>query len=500
MKIKRIMALAMAVLMIVALVGCGKNTRERIELTLSTEDAEAILRAAGIWLPDAEQAAGANTTLTWYANYDFYAYASDEMSQLGFFTFKERYGGDVEWWEFPSWETRFDQLANYILAGTPPDFTQSDTALFPMKALRGVIQPVDDYIDYDDPLWADVKDYAKNYFALNDKTYMFVTDMTFDLVVPYNPRVINEWGFDDPAELYYNDDWTWDEFYEMCFDFTDQDADQYALDGWYFSRAIMMSTGVTLVGYDVESGDFFSNVDDPRLERAANLLYEISRNELIYPWWNGWSLRNGTDGGGMKEGLCLFHPIGAWGFTSGGYEAVTNVWGDAADGEIMFVPVPRDPNGDGNYYMSATAAGYFLVNGSVHPEGVALLAMCDRFKAIDPTVVGIDRYQYEHTMHWSQEMLDMYDECKRLAVSGVGNIVIKYGDDDKAGYGSKVGGMLRYFSDDIGHPTSAAGANTWAQTKEAYGDTFQYMIDELNKSVDEFIANGMKAETSAAND
>ena len=60
---KRIVAILLAAVMILALVGCGKQRREPIQLTLSTEDAEAILAAAGIMLPDAEAAAGANSVV-----------------------------------------------------------------------------------------------------------------------------------------------------------------------------------------------------------------------------------------------------------------------------------------------------------------------------------------------------------------------------------------------------------------------------------------------------
>lgn len=63
---KRITALVLAALMVFALVGCGKKTREIIKLTLSTEDSEAILAAAGIMLPDAETAAGANSTVKFH--------------------------------------------------------------------------------------------------------------------------------------------------------------------------------------------------------------------------------------------------------------------------------------------------------------------------------------------------------------------------------------------------------------------------------------------------
>ena len=43
---KRILTLSLALIMIFVLVGCGKEKRQIIKLTLSTEDSEAILAAA----------------------------------------------------------------------------------------------------------------------------------------------------------------------------------------------------------------------------------------------------------------------------------------------------------------------------------------------------------------------------------------------------------------------------------------------------------------------
>ena len=50
MMTKKIIALALALLLIFVLVGCSKNERQIVKLTLSTEDSEAILAAAGITL------------------------------------------------------------------------------------------------------------------------------------------------------------------------------------------------------------------------------------------------------------------------------------------------------------------------------------------------------------------------------------------------------------------------------------------------------------------
>lgn len=85
---KKLIALALVVIMVFTLVGCGKNKREIVKLTLSTEDSEAILAAAGITLPDAETTAAAGSIVKWYSWYDgFHNYADDEVINTGFWTF-----------------------------------------------------------------------------------------------------------------------------------------------------------------------------------------------------------------------------------------------------------------------------------------------------------------------------------------------------------------------------------------------------------------------------
>ena len=60
---KRVFAVVLTSLMLITLFGCGGRKRAPIQITLSTEDSEAILNAAGIRLPDAEEAKGAGTVV-----------------------------------------------------------------------------------------------------------------------------------------------------------------------------------------------------------------------------------------------------------------------------------------------------------------------------------------------------------------------------------------------------------------------------------------------------
>ncbi|MCC8196829.1 MAG: extracellular solute-binding protein [Ruminococcus sp.] len=471
---KKAIALLLAGILIISLVGCGSANKEVVQLTFATQDAEAILNAAGVYLPTVEETSAANSTIVWFAWYDdMQNYSDDEIINSGYWTFQEKYGCSIEWYEC-SWDTRFDELANLILASSSPDFYPGGNEVFPTSCIKGMFQPVDTYIDYDDPLWEGEKEFAYDYYSLKDRPYVIVYDNAFGHVVVYNRRVIEEFGYDDPAELYWNDEWTWDAFYEMCEDFSDVDEDRYALDGWYYSAALMHSCGEMIIQYNTETQQFESNIDSPAVERAANLLYNLGKNECVYPLWNkSWSIRNGVSGGGIKEGLQLFCIAETSEFTDT-VENVNSVWGDIEEGEVMFVPLPRDDDGDGIYYMESTADGYCIVNGASNPEGVALLAACMRFKVLDPTVVDIDRIQLEETYMWTQEMLEMWDECYDLTTQ-IDKVVITYYE----GYGDKLYAVLYSYE---GNAYSEE-PTTWAQLKETYNEQLDYYINQLNESI-----------------
>ncbi len=465
---KKLFALGLALLMIFALVGCGSTGREIVKLTLSTEDSEAILAAAGITLPDAETVAAAGTTIKFHKwTDDFHNYSEDEIVNTGYWTFAEKYGCEVEWIEC-EYGTRFDDLANLVLAGTSPDFTTASVNTFPYYCIKGMFVPVTDYIDYNDALWQGTKDFSDNYFSMGGEPYAIITDVKATTVCAYNRRVIDEWGFDDPAELYYNDEWTWDVFYDMCLDFTDGDEDRYALDGWYWNQAFVDSTGVTVIA--IEDGQFVSDIDNPLLETAQEYIYNLNKNECVFPRWsNSYKCRdNNTVGAGIKEGTCLFYPVEKWGFTDT-VDTINSIWGDIEAGEVMFCPMPRSENGDGNYYLASQPVGYHIISGAENPEGVMLLCMCERFKILDPTVVSIDRRQLEETYKWTEEMLAMHDICYNVAAANpIVNFSVGCQPNLKSAIENCIGASMG------NNPT------TWAQAKEQYSESIAYYVDELN--------------------
>ena len=474
--LKRTLAVLLAAILVVALVGCGSQKRQPVQLTLSTEDAEDILAAAGVVLPDYEEAVGADTTITYLYYYDdFHNYSQDELIQTGYWTFQNKYNGNVVWSE-TTWADLSNDLAQAVLGGTPPDFTRAWESNFPTFFTQQMLAPVGDYIDYNDPLWAEVKYFSDTFFSIGGEPYMFITDIQNNSCVLYNRRVFSEYGFDDPAELFYNDEWTWDKMFDMAMDFSDPDENRYAFNSWHTDASFLSSTGTYVVLLDQETGKFYSNYDDPRLERGALMLMDFNKNDLHYPIWNTWSLNRGESAGGMKEGETLFGMDSRFILDEMvSREAFENIYGDA--GDVMVVPVPRDPNGDGEYYIDSVPSGYCLCKNAPHPEAVALLAACERFKIIDPTVVRIDERQKREKLGWTQEMLDMWNEMYKIAKSKT--TIVQY---------TNLGNAQTYLGNMIGF-NNWDNPSSWAELKEANKDALDNAVNELNEMLASYDPN-----------
>lgn len=471
---KKIAAGALAIAMTAGLTACGggdggeeitttTTTQATVEINtaeLSDEDAQKVADVADMLTGELE-----NKTIKWFSFYDpFHASTSGNTKALSLELFEEKYDGEIEYIQ-TTWNNRFNDLSTKVVSGDGIDFIAGgDLDSFPKGVTNGMFQPVDQYIDYNSDLWSNVKD-LNDYFELNGKHYLLATAATSGPVVYYNRQTIENFGFDDPADLVEKGEWTWDTFKQMLLDYCDVDGECYGLDGWFNEQPLMLTCGVPSV--ELKDGKLVHNFFDPNLERSMNFMKDLSDNSLvldknIFAWQTHIEF--------IGEGKELFYISGLYEIESAP-EIWTKTFGEPED--VMFVPLPKDPESD-NYYLPAGLEGYMMCKGAQNPEGVIKFMECILAANTDERTKAIAKDKHVNDYGWTDEMLEMQAKITEMTAE---NPVY----DIHAGCPTDMYNLID--SGETGIRAAFYGLD-WATVRDTLVDAVQIYIDEFNKEVE----------------
>lgn len=405
-----------------------------------------------------------NNEIDWFSFYDINPTASvDKEIGVDLALFQTKYDGKINYVQ-TTWDTKFDDLAALIMSGNSPDFIGADDMdVFPKGAIKEMIEPMDDYIDFSSPLWSDMKA-ANDQFMYKGSHYVAVSRVDPSYIWIYNKNTIEDNGFDDPAELYWNGEWNWDTFSQMCIEFTDAEADKFAMDGWYYENALTESSGKPLVG--MENGNIVNYINSPELAKAQNMMYDLQKNEVVYPkHLHDWKVRGDVFGTGIASGETLFYPIGLWAIEDA--PSVTAPYGDLSAGEVMFVPVPCAADTD-NMYVPSRIHGFCIAKNAKNPEGVAAWLECTRYAEIDTAAHQITLDQYKNDYGWTDEMLEMREEIYKRAAE---HPVFEFAQGVSTDLSNLTDGIIKGTM----HPSDA---NTWTSIVSENEKALDYLIQE----------------------
>lgn len=466
--IKRILSFISLMALSMSLCACGSSSAKVNDKDLdeaTREEIAAIVAEEPLLTGELE-----NKTIKWLGNWDINPDSTGKNVPIELAVFQERYGGVIES-KIVAWSQRFDSLATSINGDEGIDFfTASDFDAFPKGVVKSMFVPVDDYIDYDSELWADVKN-TNDALMWNGKHYIICNQVTGDNnVIIYNKDTIEEYNLEDPYELYLKGEWTWDKMEEMLLEYVDTSEEQYGLDGWSFEGAISKTTGVAYVG--LENGRLVNNLRNANLERVQNYMQELYDNGLFLNKEDfGWSEQPQFIG----EGKELFYPGGLYNL----YTEDTQ-WKSTFGENVFFVPMPKDPEAD-NYYVPAGLDGYVMVRGGHNPEGVAKFCDCKRATLLNEKTLEISNEQLYTEYNWTEDMYNMKFELDRLASE---NPVF----DFYTGVSTDLSNILDSGTEGI--RVSTGGEVTWAEAVEKNYDRVDILINEVNDAIiDEDLAN-----------
>ena len=479
---KKFASLAAAVIMAMGAASCGDTSSSD---TAANDDGAITTTASGKDLKESQQEAIndiaseskpedrqlTNTNIKWFSFWDINPTSSEDKDiGVDLALFKSKYNGTIEYVQ-TTWEKKFDDLAAKILANESPDFCGADDMdMFPKGAIKQMIEPIDDYIDFESDLWKDMKS-ASDQFMYEGKHYVGISRVDPAYIWIYNKKVLEELGIEEPAKMFDEGNWNWDTMAQMCVDFVDPDNEKYALDAWYYENALTESTGVPLIG--MKDGKIVNNIEDPKIAKVQEKMYELQKNNVVYPKHeNAWNVRGGKDkwGTGLASGLTLFYPIGFWAIEDA--LSVTAPFGDISQGEVMFAPVPCDKDSDAQYIPSRVH-GFCICKNAQNPEGVAAWLDCTRMAEADPKAKEITMEQLKNDYGWTDEMIEMRDRIYQMAAE---HPVFEFAQ----GVSTDISNMTDSIIKKTMHPQETA---SWTETVQSYKKKLDKAIELAQKTV-----------------
>ncbi len=301
----------------------------------------------------------------------------------------EQYGGEIQWISCPNGAAYFEQLGVLIAADDSPDLMLGEPLAFPYGITKNMFEPLDEYLDINDPVWADMKDVidSKAYKGVH---YYFPHRLTTDFALNYNKKTIQDAGLKDPYELYKNGEWTWDAWRQMMIDFCNQDDENI---GFYGTDTVIdgffMTTGLPLIGLNPD-GSAQNNIASPEITKAVDYLAEMGRSGLLYPsshphgdWVSPqvWAP--------VSDKILFLGMEPEWTYQAATEEIQnqTGVDNDIFDtvSDFAFVPFPKAPDTD-SYYQGIGTFGYMIAKGAKNINGAVEFIMCSRLYDTDPIV------------------------------------------------------------------------------------------------------------------
>ena len=287
------------------------------------------------------------------------------------------------------------KLASMHQADEAPDAYQFTNQDYPSLLYKNILSPLDDLMDLNDPVLANEKPYIEA-MRWDGKCYLVpIIGTERDLWV--NKQILVDAGIPEsewPNNQYKAGTWTWDAFVDIVKRVSDSDNGIYGtVYDTNLHSAWPASAGVDFVKL-TETG-FVGNAKDPNVTRAMTVYKEIYTNPKYVPINSGDSPKDL-----FKRGkVCMWYNDYA--------KTNDEILGEQlANGDIFFTAFPRDPQVDTHYKMG-DIHGYSIPTNAKHKNGGVAYILCrwaSDYYQDQVDAINMDNY------NWTEELYTYIQE------------------------------------------------------------------------------------------
>ena len=353
---KRLLSIVLVIVMVAVLGACssGKGKGGSSEGSIEAVGSK---YAEGLMLPELE-----NTEVSWLlsAGYDEHKELDSDTSPDDLYqswkVWEETYGTKVDV-QVVAWDSFTSYLSTAAASGDMPDIVYGGTTWFPSWPAKGLVQPLDDYIDFSDDMWN--KEIMEQ-LMWDGKNYVAYAQQPENFYICYNKTKFELAGETTPLEHWNAGTWNWTQFVKTALNMTDKANNEYGYTGWNlgFSKCIYPIVDIA------DDGTLKSNLTSSNVKRWFTEVYNL---------YHSGAARTDNDKGNYlttfpagKDAMIHVSPEE--------YIKMQKMLKITGGDEFEVAPSPVfDPNGDTVSKTTTNIYGYSISAQAANPKGAAAL-------------------------------------------------------------------------------------------------------------------------------
>lgn len=169
-------------------------------------------------------------------------------------------------------------------------------------------------------------------------------------------------------------------------------------------------------------------------------------------------------------GYSAFHCVGDW--KTGDYAKKQQ---KNPDLDIMFVPLPKDPNAD-KYYLHLNTMAYLVPSGAKDVEAACVFINCMKLSKTDPSIQSVVKESILKDRKYTDEMYEMWSTLQDPSKFENDQLIIDFAYSLDSDTNDKIVSKL---CEDIPFVENEE-LPTWTSARESFSNAFAAAIDAIN--------------------
>ncbi|HCA30839.1 MAG TPA: hypothetical protein DEP23_15435 [Ruminococcaceae bacterium] len=269
----------------------------------------------------------------------------------------------------------WNELKTRKAAGNMPDLVKMPNwKYYPQPIVDGLVQPLDSFIDFGNPIWNDSSKSVREQYIWKGKTYIPVNSVNLDAWVFFNKKMMRDAGVSkNPEQLYKDGNWTYATFADIAKKTTikDRATGKVTQAGLVLQTGdLIASTGLELIAGDGKGGAV-NNLGHTNVTKFMNLMYDLRDTLYVGDQRTGFA--------SSKVAMIVTQS----------YSATVEFNDLRLAGNLGWVPMPKQDKKSKNYLQTAISPGYGIAQGSKNPEAAALYIEYEKWFSLGSPVYRI---------------------------------------------------------------------------------------------------------------